>query len=171
IIEGNLNFSRLLTIDDFISFQVGKQVAIGGILMPGILLVINPFAAIAMFSILLPMFSPWEFSSGPLSKKWSPIDDFSGKSFSLVKIVEILRFTTMVVLFVDTFLAGGSISGIPIVDMLIFIALTFFVAILLAFIKTKKKEWFLDKRVFSFIHVHNIFAIVAAIFSILLITT
>ncbi|MBD3187694.1 hypothetical protein GF325_12740 [Candidatus Bathyarchaeota archaeon] len=158
VYQGGLNFPSLPTIQELMEYQQVEMLNIIGVSIPSLFAILAPLSMISFFSIIPFTFRPMHFGNESLIRKWTPISTFTGKSRALVKILEVFRFMALVILFIDFYFAGGIISANEIVNLAALGVMVIFVALLLSFVKTKKRFWVLDRKVIGFIKVHNLLA-------------
>ncbi|MHA1680493.1 MAG: hypothetical protein ACTSUE_05755 [Promethearchaeota archaeon] len=167
---GGFNFTSIPTIDEIICYQSTNLFHVLGVTFPSVFGIVNPFAFIAFFAIMPSIFRPFKSGSPGLLKKWDPVkENYVGKSLSAVKVVEIVRFTVLIVLFIDLFIAGGNITMLTYMDILVLFVSIFTMAVLLAFVKSRRSRWILDKKLGGFLKVHNLLAVAALIYSAILV--
>ena len=166
--SGQLNFEILPTISDLVEYQSSSFLPIPNMLVPELFAILNPFAMLAFFAIIPLVFKPLELSGTRVSKKWTPYMEFSGKALSVLKVIEVCRLMTLVILFIDLFFGGAVFTLIPWLDLLLILLLVILMTIILSFTRSKKKAWILDKKVWSFIRSHNIVALIGLAFTIIL---
>ncbi|HME53248.1 MAG TPA: NADH-quinone oxidoreductase subunit H [Candidatus Lokiarchaeia archaeon] len=167
---GGFNFAQFPSMNELIAFQA----AIPGIPMTVLsfskyLGLLNPLALVAFFAIMPVVYHPLEFGSGFISKKWTPISDYSAKSLAWIKVVDMLRLVALAALFIDLFLGGAQFTSIWYIDVPLFFAILLVVVVLLSFVKQRTEKWILDKQLSGFIHVHTIIALAALVLSIVLV--
>lgn len=165
-----ITFEALPAISDLIAYQSSRFFPVPNLLIPKLFVILNPFAMVAFFTIIPVLFKPMELSGTRLSKKWTPYMEFSGRALSVLKVTEVCRFMTLVILFIDLFIGGAVFTLDPWLDLLMMLLLVLFVTIILSFVRSKKKGWVLDKKVGGFIRSHNIIALIGLAFTIILLT-
>jgi len=168
IFHAGILFPAFPALDAIIGYQT-QSFIVFGVQIPVMLAILSPFSMLAFFGIMPTMYQPFQFGHA-VSRKWTPEAEFTGKSLAWVKVLDIMRFTCIVSLFIDLFLAGGKITGTWWIDLIVFIVAALLISLLLASIKTKSNAWFFDKKVMGFLRVHNFLALVAFVLSLFLVS-
>lgn len=163
------SFTSLPVIDDLVQAQSWSIAFPGMPSVPALFAFINPLAMISVLAIMPGIHDPYGFAEGPVSVKWTPFHDFSGKSLALVRIIVALRFFSLLALFIDMFLGGMAFSGHPLLDTGLFVAAAFGIAGLLSLAKARKARWILSMKLGGFLSIHNIIALVALVTSVVLV--
>lgn len=164
------NFGTFPSIDELIAFQT----AMPGIPVPELSFIkylglLNPLALVAFFAIMPVVYQPLDFSTGFISKKWTPIADYSAKSLAWIKAIDMFRLVALNALFIDLFLGGARLTSIWYIDVPLFFAIILVVVVLLSFVKQRTEKWILDRQLAGFIRVHTIIAVAALVLSIVLV--
>jgi hypothetical protein len=167
ILNGGLNFSAFPTIDSLIAIQ--GQDTIAGIAFMDFLGLQNPLAMVAYFATIPLILDPIAFSDDPVSRKWTPLMDFTGKELSLVKTIRVVRLVTLVALLVDVFLGGARFTSIWYIDVPLFYVIVMGVVLLLAGVKLRTSTWLLDKKVAGFFRVHTLLSFAGLALSFVLV--
>ena len=164
------NFARFPSMEELIAFQATMP----GIPAPELTLnkylgLLNPLALVAFFAIMPVIYQPLEFGSESISKKWTPISDYSAKSLAWIKVIDMFRLVALNALFIDLFLGGAQFTSIWYIDVPLFFLINLVVAVVLSFVKQRSEKWILDKQIAGFIRVHTIIALAALVLSIVLV--
>jgi hypothetical protein len=167
ILNNGLAFSNFPTIDSMIVIQ--GQESIAGIAFPGFLGLKNPLAMIAYFATIPLILDPIAFSDDPVSRKWTPLMDFTGKELSLVKTIRAVRLVTLVALLVDVFLGGARFTSIWYIDIPAFFAIVLCLVAIMAGVKLRTSTWLLDKKVSGFFRVHTLLSFAGLVLSFVLV--
>jgi hypothetical protein len=162
-------FAHFPTLDEIASFQANTQVHIGSLAFPKLFGLVNPLAFVACFAAIPGMLQPLEYTEAPISRKWTPLSDFTGPSLGTVRALEGTRFIVLLVFFTDLFLGGAMFTSNIYLNLVILAGIVIFLAVLLSFVKTKHGTWVLDRRIGGFVRVHNLIAIGAIILSCIIV--
>lgn len=161
IYNASFDLVQLPTIQSLVSYQLYFTIPAPGLDLPALFGFLNPLALVAFFASLPIVFDPLKLTDSGVSQKWTPLHDFSGRQLGLVRIIEVLRFYTMIMLFIDVFLGGASFWNNMLLDFLTIFLASILLALILASVKTRRKSWLLDKKIIGFFRVHNIIAFIA----------
>ncbi len=168
IFHAGISFPAFPTMDAFIGYQQQSFILLG-VQFPTMIAILSPFAMLAILGILPAMYQPFQFGN-VVSKAWTPVAEFTGKSLGWVKVLDTMRFTCLVSFFIDIFFAGGIVTGTWWLDFIIFVVIALIVSLIIASVKARTNEWFLDKKIAGILRVHNLLGVVALILSFFLVS-
>nr|MDO8109686.1 hypothetical protein [Candidatus Sigynarchaeota archaeon] len=169
IYHGSFNFTHFPSLIEMLGFQSVPFIEIGDFYLNQFFGLLNPLALVSFFATLPVIYQPFEFSDGQVSKKWTPLADFSAGSMAWVKVLGVFRFVVMIVLLLDVFAGGMQVTSTWYIDVPLFFACVVLVAVILAFVKLRSGAWLLDKKLSGFIRVHTIIALAGLVLSIVLV--
>ncbi|MHA1370107.1 MAG: NADH-quinone oxidoreductase subunit H, partial [Promethearchaeota archaeon] len=167
--RGCVFLDQFVSIEDLIRSQTSNYFPIENLQIPAINALYNPFAMLAVFSIIPTMQMPYKLNAGSCMQKWQPFHEFTGKSLASVQIIEAFRFLTAITLFADLFFGGFAFFKNDIMNFLMFLLGLILITTVLTFAKSRKKSWFLERKISGFLRVHNVLAILALIHAVVII--
>jgi formate hydrogenlyase subunit 4 len=167
IINGGFAFSNFPTIESMITLQ--GQETIGEVAFVGFFGLKNPLAMVAYFATIPLILEPVSFSEDPLSRKWTPLMDFTGKELSFVKTIRAIRLVTLVAFLVDVFLGGARFTSIWYIDVPAFFVIVVCLVAIMAGVKLRTSTWLLDKKINGFLRVHTLLALAGLVLSLALV--
>ncbi len=167
LINGGLAFSSFPTIQNMVAFQGNETFE--GIAFPGFLGLKNPLAMVAYYATIPLILEPVVFSEDPLSRKWTPLMDYTGKQLSWVKVIRVVRLVTLVALLVDVFLGGARFTSTWYIDVPAFFAIVLVLVALMSRVKLRTSTWLLDKKVSGFFRVHTLLSFAGLALSFVLV--
>ncbi|NMC05267.1 MAG: hypothetical protein GYA24_08655 [Candidatus Lokiarchaeota archaeon] len=167
LVNNGFSFSTFPTIGTMIDLQ--GQPTIAGIAFASFFGLMNPLAMVAYFATIPLVLDPISFSEDPLSRKWTPLVDFTGKELSLIKMIRAIRLVTLVAFLLDVFLGGTRFTSSWYIDMPTFLFAMLCIIALMSRFKLHKATWLLDRKISGFIRVHTVLAIAGLVLSIVLV--
>ena len=113
IINGIPVLHGTLCIEDIVKIQTIRKLKVFGIVLPAWFLLINPFAAIAIFltSIAKLHMKPFDIVEAEQEIVYGPLAEYSGWLLGLYKIESYIKLFLVSALITDFFLAGGIIGS------------------------------------------------------------
>lgn len=167
VINGGLSFSGFPTIEAIISFQ--GQERLWGVAFPGFLGLKNPLAMVAYFATIPLILDPIAFSEDPISRKWTPLLDYTGKQLSWVKVIRAIRIMTLAAILVDVFLGGARFTSTWYIDVPAFFVIVLLLVVVMSRVKLRTSTWLLDKKVSGFFRVHTLLSFAGLALSFVLV--
>ncbi|MEX2718696.1 MAG: hypothetical protein Q6353_011090 [Candidatus Sigynarchaeum springense] len=167
LINNGWSFSSFPTIQNMIAFQGQERLA--GVAFLGFFGLKNPLAMVAYFAAIPLILDPVAFSEDPVSRKWAPILDYTGKQLSWVKVVRVIRLVSLVAILVDVYLGGARFTSTWYIDVPAFFVIVLVIVAVMSRVKLRASTWLLDKKISGFFRVHTLLSFAGLALSFVLV--